>query len=118
MDSKKIIFEWLDNIFAKKIPDTVEAIYVNLVEWPDTLQVEFFGIGPFDKDDEDWACKFIFSARNTEIPFNPAEGWESALNRVASIIREYNHSTKNISNIKRIGAGFGDSEIILVKNEI
>ena len=118
MDSKKIIFSWLDNIFAKKIPDEVEALYINLVEWPDTLQVEFFGVGSFDKDDEDWACDFIFSTENTEIPFNAADGWENALKEVVSIIDEYAISTRNILNIKRIGVGFGDSETVLVKNEI
>jgi len=119
MDSRKIIFEWLDNIFAKKIPDEVEALYINLVEWPDTLQVEFFGIGPFDKDDKDWACDYIFSTKNTEIPFSVADGWKKALKDVSSIIGEYVISkNSSLSNIKRIGVGFGDSETVLVKDEI
>lgn len=121
MTDKEIIFKWLDDIFENKIPGEIEAIYINLVEWQNlhVLQVEFFGISQFEKDDADWACDFIFHSQSVDISFNGS--WEKSLSDVVAIMSAYVDSQKNdhrLASIKRVGVGFGDSETVLIKNNV
>lgn len=118
---KEIIFKWLDGIFENQIPAEIEAIYINLVEWQSlhVLQVEFFGISQFDKDDADWACDFMFNSQSVDISFDGS--WEKSLSDVAAILGAYvaaQNSDHRLASIKRVGVGFGDSEIMLLKNTV
>ena len=121
MTDKEIVFKWLDGIFENKIPADVEAIYINLVEWQNlhTLQVEFFGISQFDKDDADWACDFMFHTQSVDVSFNGS--WEKSLSDVAATLNAYLAAQNNdhrLASIKRLGVGFGDSETVLIKDNV
>jgi hypothetical protein len=121
MTDKEIIFKWLDDIFENKIPAEIEAIYINLVEWQtlEILQVEFYGISQFEKEDADWACDFVFHSQSVDISFKGS--WEKSLSDVVAIMSMYLDSQKKdhrSASIKRVGVGFGDSEIVLIKDNV
>ncbi len=123
MNTKETIVEWLDAIFVKKIPAEVEAIYINLVESHELVEVEFYGIDKLDPSDIDWPCNYDFSAESIEVPFagDIPQYWEKSLKDISTIIGEYVSSKAEkhrLSSIKRVGVGFGDSEIVIVKDEI
>lgn len=123
MNRKEVLFKWLDGILENQIPEEMHAIYINLVESENDVDVEFFGIGQFDPNDEDWACDDIFKTKSIEISFNEdiSNIWKDVLTEVSSIIAEYleiNSDNTRLLLLKRVGVGFGDSETILVKNEI
>lgn len=67
MNAKEKIFIWIDDIFNKGIPLEVRAIYINLVESYETVEVEFFGIDKLDPNDIDWACDYMYSSESTEV---------------------------------------------------
>ena len=123
MSDKDEIFRWLDSVFKEGLPIEVKALYINLVECRSDLDIELFGVGEFDHYDEDWACDDIFQAASLEIKNvmeNPND-WEKVLQDISIVISGYvdiNGDRRGIANVARVGVGFGDSEIILVKNEI
>lgn len=123
MSDKNEIFKWLDSVFKEGLPIEVRALYINLVECCSDLDVELFGVGYFDSNDEDWACEDIFQAGNLELKNvmdNPND-WEKVLQDISIVISDYvdlNKDKRGISTVTRVGVGFGDSEIVLVKNEI
>ncbi|MCP4199111.1 MAG: hypothetical protein GY762_18355 [Proteobacteria bacterium] len=123
MNKKETIFHWLDGMLEKGIPDDVQALYINLVESVDIIEVELFGIGQFDRNDEDWACHFTFQTNSVEITYEEdvLDIWENILKEVASMMSEYldlKSDNSQLLPIRRVGVGFGDSEILLIKDEI
>jgi len=123
MSNKNEIFKWLDSVFKEGLPVEVKAMYINLVECCSDLDVELFGIGEFDFKDEDWACDDIFQAVSlalNNVMDNPND-WEKVLQDISIVISDYvdiNRDKRGIASVARVGVGFGDSEIILVKNEM
>lgn len=121
MIDKNTVFEWLDSQFKKGIPSDVKALYLNLVESVGDVDIELFGIGDFDPNDEDWACDDNYQGNSLElldVMGNP-DDWEKVLIEVSSLVSDYIASNEGkVASISRIGVGFGDSEIELVKNGI
>lgn len=121
MIDKNKVFEWLDGQFKKGISSDVKALYLNLVESVGDVDIELFGIGDFNPSDEDWACDFNYQGNSLEIldVMDNPDDWEKVLIEVTSLISDYIATNKDkVASISRIGIGFGDSEIELVKNEI
>lgn len=120
MIDKNTVFTWLDSFFKQGVPPDVKALYINLVESVGDIDIELFGIGDFDPNDEDWACDDNYQGNSLElldVLGNPND-WEIVLQEVSMLISEYVALNKDkVVSISRIGVGFGDSEIELVKNE-
>jgi hypothetical protein len=121
MIDKSTVFKWLDSLFKEGIPSDVKALYLNLVESVGDIDIELFGIGDFDPNDEDWACDDNYQGSSLElldVMGNP-DDWEKVLQEVSKLVSDYIALNKDkVASICRIGIGFGDSEIELVKNEI
>ena len=121
MIDKNIVFKWLDSIFKKGVPSDVEALYLNLVESVGDIDIELFGVGAFDPNDVDWACEVNYQGKSLElidVMGNP-DDWEKVLNEISKLVSDYIAlNNDKVASISRIGVGFGDSEIELVKNEI
>ena len=119
MDTLDKVSHWVSKALDSNIPAEVEALYINLVESPKDLTVELFGIGDFEPNDQDWACDDIYQCKSLVLKgfMQRCSGWEMALDEVSKKLREYLEvNAMKLTNIRRIGVG--DSEIILIKNEL
>ena len=55
--------KWLDNILEQEIPEEVVAIYFCIHNYESDLKtwtLDFMGTSSFDKEDDDWACDYIY----------------------------------------------------------
>ena len=121
MINRNTVFKWLDSIFKKGVPSDVKALYLNLVETVGDIDIELFGIGAFDPNNVDWACDVNYQGKSLELidVMGKPEDWERVLNDVSKLLSDYIALNQDkVASISRIGVGFGDSEIDLVKNEI
>ena len=117
----KKINKWLNKIVEKGIPSDVKAIYINLVECSDDVDLEFYGIGVYEIEDQDWACNDIFDTDSLELEgvLQSPDKWEVLLHQIAQVVKGYIEiKYVQLSEVKRVGVGFGDSETIILKDEI
>lgn len=113
--------KWLDSIFTSKLDSTVIALNFNIYETTNSYDIELIGSDEFDEEDEDWACNTVFSSNTMfEIENNTFSNWESALEFISGLIKEYLNKGNNsnyIKSFKGIGVGFIDGDIdILYKH--
>lgn len=107
--------KWLDSIFTSKLDSTVIALNFNIYETTNSYDIELIGSDEFDEEDEDWACNTVFSSNTMfEIENNTFSNWESALEFISGLIKEYLNKGNNsnyIKSFKGIGVGFIDGDI-------
>ena len=107
--------KWLDSIFTSKLDSTIIALNFNIYETPNSYDIELIGSDEFDEEDEDWACNTVFSSNTMfEIENNTFSNWESALEFISGLIKEYLNNGNNsnyIKSFKGIGVGFIDGDI-------
>ena len=107
--------KWLDSIFTSKLDSTVIALNFNIYETANSYDIELIGSDEFDEEDEDWACNTVFSSNTMfEIENNTFSNWESALEFISRLIKEYLNKGNNsnyIKSFKGIGVGFIDGDI-------
>lgn len=107
--------KWLDSIFTSKLDSTVIALNFNIYETTNSYDIELIGSDEFDEENEDWACNTIFSSNTMfEIENNTFSNWESALEFISGLIKEYLNKGNNsnyIKSFKGIGVGFIDGDI-------
>ncbi len=110
--------KWLDSIFTSKLDSTIIALNFNIYETPNSYDIELIGSDEFDEEDEDWACNTVFSSNTMfEIENNTFSNWESALEFISGLIKEYLNNGNNsnyIKSFKGIGVGFIDGDIYIL----
>lgn len=110
--------KWLDSIFTSKLDSTVIALNFNIYETANSYDIELIGSDEFDEEDEDWACNTVFSSNTMfEIENNTFSNWESALEFISGLIKEYLNNGNNsnyIKSFKGIGVGFIDGDIYIL----
>lgn len=115
------IEKWLNNIFSEKLPKNIIAFNFNLYEDEDNKwSIELIGSDTYDENNEDWACREIFTSRNNLFVFSRNDEWKNILNDVKVIISKYLKDGKCnaiLKSAKAIGIGFVDGDIDIIYKE-
>ena len=114
---------WLEEVLKQDIPKEVVGFCFNLYEDGDyDWSMELVGTERFDEHDEDWPCDEItdFNTRTKPLTWNEASEWDSVLEEISSVLKEYLEKGNYADVLKRragVGVGFvdGDVEILYVK---
>ena len=117
---EKIIFNWIDNVLIKKIPDDVVAFCFNLYDDGNyNWSMEIVGTESFDAEDADWACDEItdFDTRTNPLSWIDKVEWKDVLKKVTLILEKYIEKGKfsNILNsVNGVAVGFVDGDINII----
>ena len=113
------ISTWIDNAFAKGIPEEVASIAFNLYEDEDSWSMEIVGCGSFDADDSDWACDEItdFDTRENPYVWEQACDWEEVQSEMLELLKKYLNQGTYGAKIKALqgsAVGFVDGDLDLL----
>ena len=115
---------WLDDVFARDIPEGVVSICFNLYEdGENSWSLEVVGCSSFDSEDSDWACDEVTDLGTREEPFAWEEDaiWEQVLSDVTKLLYQYIEEGKAaayLSSLDGVAVGFADGDLnILAEKE-
>ncbi|MBE6901564.1 MAG: hypothetical protein E7478_03750 [Ruminococcaceae bacterium] len=109
---------WLDDILANVLPESIEAICFNLYEdGADQWSIEFVGAGSFDEDDPDWACDEVFALRDTPLVLERTVKWNEFLSEAQQLITDYLKNGRyadKLTQYKAVATGFVDGDLTVL----
>lgn len=117
MYTKENFYSWIDEMLNKSIPKKVIALNFNLMECPNsTYKAEIIGSDMFDENDEDWACKEVFTTRKNQFKFKLQGKWSEVLETLSDDLNEYIKSSEKLLSYRAIGIGFVDGNVNILNN--
>ncbi|MBN2535124.1 MAG: hypothetical protein JXB88_19740 [Spirochaetales bacterium] len=112
--------KWLDMILKKNKFDAVVAFNFNLYEGKGSFHIQLIGSDSFDRNDEDWACKEVYSSgENVFIVSrkNAGQEWQKGLSFCTGLVRNYlsyGEFSKKLKDKTAVGIGFVDGNIDII----
>lgn len=115
MYNKQNLYNWIDEILKKRISTKVIAINFNLTEYTNnSYKVQIIGSNEFDENNDDWACKEVFTTGNEQFQFKLDGGWKVVLENISEDLKSYVNSSSKLLSYKAVGVGFVDGDIITI----
>lgn len=108
-------FGWLDAVLAGGLPAGIKAINFNLYDdgggkW----SVELVGTSTFDENSSDWACREVYTTRDTPFVLMKESDWKTVESLFVSLLEKYLDGGKYASALKKyraVGVGFVDGDL-------
>lgn len=108
-------FGWLDAVLAGGLPAGIKAINFNLYDdgggkW----SVELVGTSAFDESSSDWACREVYTTRDTPFVLMKESDWKTVESLFVSLLEKYLDGGKYASALKKyraVGVGFVDGDL-------
>lgn len=108
-------FGWLDAVLAGGLPAGIKAINFNLYDdgggkW----SVELVGTSTFDESSSDWACREVYTTRDTPFVLMKESDWKTVESLFVSLLEKYLDGGKYASALKKyraVGVGFVDGDL-------
>lgn len=108
-------FGWLDAVLAGGLPAGIKAINFNLYDdgggkW----SVELVGTSAFDESSSDWACREVYTTRDTPFVLMKERDWKTVESLFVSLLEKYLDGGKYASALKKyraVGVGFVDGDL-------
>lgn len=114
--------QWINDLHLENIVGNVRAFCFNLYESceDEKFDAQLVGCERYDENNDDWACKVIYSSEENLYSFN-SEDWEHALVDFSHIVRQYLQQCEGSEKLKKaeyVAVGFvdGDLELIVKDN--
>ena len=122
---KKQFEQWLSHAIREYNKPGVIAYNFNLYEeWTEEeeengkFSVQLIGASAYDHDNDDWACKEVFSSKEDLFVF-VADDWEKCLEIVKELIEEYlihGEERHFLLEAKAVSYGFVDGDLEVIRN--
>lgn len=108
-------FGWLDAVLAGGLPAGIKAINFNLYdEGGGKWSVELVGTSAFDESSSDWACREVYTTRDTPFVLMKESDWKTVESLFVSLLEKYLDGGKYASALKKyraVGVGFVDGDL-------
>lgn len=108
-------FGWLDAVLAGGLPAGIKAINFNLCdEGGGKWSVELVGTSTFDESSSDWACREVYTTRDTPFVLMKESDWKTVESLFVSLLEKYLDGGKYASALKKyraVGVGFVDGDL-------
>lgn len=125
MDFEEEFRTWLDQSFAKGVPDEVKAFSFNLFEPARSqdvkYEIELIGSSDFDENSSEWLFEEVWEPeqRHLEIPMSfSGDDQEDCLIAMKELVRDYlmqeSDSAKALRSRLAVAIGFVDGDLELL----
>ena len=108
-------FGWLDAVLAGGLPAGIKAINFNLYDdGASKWSVELVGTSTFDETGSDWACREVYTTRDTPFVLMKESDWKTVESLFVSLLEKYLDGGKYASALKKyraVGVGFVDGDL-------